>query len=182
VLSYFKRHGLLTSDEVLDMKTWQGSGGFSLHGDVLIEARDRKGLERLIRYCARPAFASERLKSSADGEHLEYCFKERNLLGLPKRQKRWGLQRGAMQCSPLVAVRAGFPRRRKYNRKQSRSLAAELLKKAKPNRRIETQADGTRAIRQARTRDPAAEKTSTSLSWRIGSEFPQPEAGNGACR
>ena len=126
VLSYFKRHGLLTSDEVLDMKTWQGSGGFSLHGNVLIEARDRKGLERLIRCCARPAFAGERLKSSADGEHLEYCFKERNLLGLPKRQKRWGLQRGAMQCSPLVAVRAGFPRRRKYNRKQSRSLAAEL--------------------------------------------------------
>jgi hypothetical protein len=27
----------------------------------LIEAADRPGLERLLRYCARPAFASERL-------------------------------------------------------------------------------------------------------------------------
>jgi len=33
-------------------------------------------LERLIRYCARPAFASERLKNSPDGEHLEYWFKK----------------------------------------------------------------------------------------------------------
>jgi len=33
-----------------------------------------------------------------------------------------------MQCSPLVAVRAGFPRRRNQLRKQSRPLAAELLK------------------------------------------------------
>ena len=37
------------------------------------------------------------------------------------------LQRGAMQCSPRGAVRAGFPRRRNQLRKQSRPLAAELL-------------------------------------------------------
>jgi len=34
-------------------------GGFSLHAGVLIEAADRAGLERLLRYCARPALASE---------------------------------------------------------------------------------------------------------------------------
>ena len=38
-----------------------------LHAAVLIEAADRPGLERLLRYCARPAFASERL--SWDGSH-----------------------------------------------------------------------------------------------------------------
>jgi hypothetical protein len=37
------------------------TGGFSLDAVVRIEATDRKGLERLLRYCARPIFASERL-------------------------------------------------------------------------------------------------------------------------
>jgi hypothetical protein len=35
-------------------------GGFSLDTVVRIEATDRRGLERLLRYCARPIFASER--------------------------------------------------------------------------------------------------------------------------
>ena len=36
-------------------------GGFSVDADVRIEAHEREGLERLLRYCARPAFALERL-------------------------------------------------------------------------------------------------------------------------
>jgi len=56
-------------------------------------------------------------------------FEVRNLRCLQRRQGRWGVQRGAMQCSPLDAVRAGFPRRRNQLRKQSRPLAAELLKR-----------------------------------------------------
>ena len=35
--------------------------GFSLDASVRIEATDRAGLERLIRYCARPPFALDRL-------------------------------------------------------------------------------------------------------------------------
>ncbi len=42
-----------------------------MDGDVRIEAKDRKGLERLLRYCARPAFALERLRE-IDAEHLVY--------------------------------------------------------------------------------------------------------------
>ncbi len=34
-------------------------GGFSLNAAVRIEATDRKGLERLLRYCARPLFAGD---------------------------------------------------------------------------------------------------------------------------
>jgi hypothetical protein len=34
----------------------------AIRSRVLIEAEDRAGLERLLRYCARPAFASERLE------------------------------------------------------------------------------------------------------------------------
>jgi len=37
-------------------------GGFSEGAGVLIEATDRAGLERLLRYCARPPFAMDRLK------------------------------------------------------------------------------------------------------------------------
>ena len=43
------------------MLTWQGSGGFSVDASVRIEAEDRAGIERLVRYCARPPFALERL-------------------------------------------------------------------------------------------------------------------------
>jgi len=39
----------------------QGSGGFSVDASVRIEAEDRTGIERLVRYCARPPFALERL-------------------------------------------------------------------------------------------------------------------------
>jgi len=38
---------------------------------VRIEADDRLGLERLLRYCARPAFALDRLRE-IDAEHLVY--------------------------------------------------------------------------------------------------------------
>ncbi len=57
----FVRRGLLSSDDAEQMQTWQNGGGFSLNAEVRIDAADRKGLEWLFRYCARPIFASERL-------------------------------------------------------------------------------------------------------------------------
>jgi len=41
--------------------------GFSRHAKVAIEGHDRAGLERLCRYIARPAIASERLSIDPDG-------------------------------------------------------------------------------------------------------------------
>ncbi len=41
---------------------WEHGGGFSVDAEVRIEAHERDGLERLLRYCARPAFALERLR------------------------------------------------------------------------------------------------------------------------
>ncbi len=61
VLRYFRRHGLLDEIDTAGMLTWQGSGGFSVDASVRIEAEDRAGIERLVRYCARPPFALERL-------------------------------------------------------------------------------------------------------------------------
>jgi hypothetical protein len=53
------------------MLSWNTSG-FSLDASVLIDAQDREGLERLIRYCARPIFASSRLEQA--GDKLKYIL------------------------------------------------------------------------------------------------------------
>ncbi|MGB4913448.1 MAG: transposase [Candidatus Dechloromonas phosphoritropha] len=44
---------------------------FSVDAEVRIDVRERDGLERLLHYCARPAFALERLRAT-DPEHLVY--------------------------------------------------------------------------------------------------------------
>ena len=49
----------------------QHGGGFSVDGSVRIEAADRAGRERLLRYCARPPFALDRLRE-LDPERLLY--------------------------------------------------------------------------------------------------------------
>jgi hypothetical protein len=57
------------------------NSGFSLDAAVHVGAHDRAGLERLLRYCARPPFALERL------ERLERLDAERVLYRLPKPQR-----------------------------------------------------------------------------------------------
>jgi len=49
-------------------------GGMSLHADVAVPARDRRRLERLCRYVARPPLALERLEEMHDGR-LAYRLK-----------------------------------------------------------------------------------------------------------
>jgi len=51
-------------------------GGMSLHADVAVPARDRRRLERLCRYVARPPLALERLEALPDGR-LAYRLKTR---------------------------------------------------------------------------------------------------------
>lgn len=65
------RRGLLSADDAQVMAEWEHGGGFSVDAQVRIEAHEREGLERLLRYCARPAFALERLRA-IDPEHLVY--------------------------------------------------------------------------------------------------------------
>jgi hypothetical protein len=48
--------------------------GFSVHAGVGIRAEDRKGLERLLRYAARPPIAADRLSQLPDGR-LSYRLK-----------------------------------------------------------------------------------------------------------
>ena len=75
IVRLFVRRGLLDKAEGQAMITCEHDGGFSLDTSVRIEAHDRQGLERLLRYCARPAFAQERLRQLGP-EHLVYESKK----------------------------------------------------------------------------------------------------------
>jgi hypothetical protein len=76
ILRAFVGRGLLESCDAKDMLAYQHSG-FSVDAGVCIEADDRAGLERLLRYCARPPFAKERLRK--EGAALVYrCAKQRS--------------------------------------------------------------------------------------------------------
>ena len=71
LLRVFVRRGLLPGNDAQAMGQWEHGGGFSVDGSVRIEAADRAGRERLLRYCARPPFALNRLRE-LDREHLVY--------------------------------------------------------------------------------------------------------------
>ena len=71
LLRSVEQRGLLSADGAQTMADWEHGGGFSVDAAVRIEAHERDGLERLLRYCARPAFALERLRE-IDTEHLVY--------------------------------------------------------------------------------------------------------------
>lgn len=58
VLRLFECVGLLGAQAAEDMRRWRHGGGFFLDASVVIQGSDRAGLERLLRYCARPAFYS----------------------------------------------------------------------------------------------------------------------------
>jgi hypothetical protein len=85
VLRYFRRQGLLDELDAAGMLTWQGSGGFSVDASVRIEAEDRAGIARLVRYCARPPFALERLhaldSSPSSESRLLYRFPKPDIRG-----------------------------------------------------------------------------------------------------
>jgi hypothetical protein len=60
----------------LEGKRCASASGVSLHANVAVPARDRRRLERLCRYVARPPVASERLSRLEDGRLL-YRLKHR---------------------------------------------------------------------------------------------------------
>ena len=66
--------------------------GFSLHADVRVSGCNRERLEKLIRYAARPAIATERLSLAVDGRVI-YKFK-----------KRWKDGSSAIVLEPLAFI------------------------------------------------------------------------------
>jgi len=71
ILRAFVRRGLIGKGDRDEMMGWEHGGGFSLDASVCIGGTDRAGLERLLRYCARPPFALEHLRP-LDAGHLIY--------------------------------------------------------------------------------------------------------------
>ncbi|MSR21888.1 MAG: hypothetical protein EXR91_13120 [Gemmatimonadetes bacterium] len=86
------------------MLTWQGSGGFSVDASVRIEGEDRAGIERLVRYCARPPFSLERLHAF-DGTASLASADSRLLCRFPKPDVNG---RTEILLTPLELVRGAF--------------------------------------------------------------------------
>ncbi len=97
ILRLYVRRELLSEAAAADMLGWRGTGGFSLDGSVRIAAHDRAGLERLLRYCARPPFALHRLRP--ESSRVPLGSPDARLIYLLPRPAHDG--RTAIRVSPL---------------------------------------------------------------------------------
>jgi hypothetical protein len=98
ILRAFVGRGLLESFEAKEMLGYQHSG-FSVDAGVCIESHDRAALERLLRYCARPPFAMDRLRK--EGAALVYrCAKQHSE---PTSDKR-GAKVDELTLTPLELI------------------------------------------------------------------------------
>ncbi len=79
-LCWLHRHRHLDSAAVHALDTPDHAGGWSVDASVTLPDWDRQGLERLVRYCARPALSQERLGRVSD-EMLVYSLKRPTLDG-----------------------------------------------------------------------------------------------------
>ena len=98
ILRAFVGRGLLESCDAKEMLAYQHSG-FTVDAGVCIEAHDRAALERLLRYCARPPFAMDRLRK--EGAELVYrCAKQHSE---PSGDKR-GARVDELRLTPLELI------------------------------------------------------------------------------
>ena len=98
ILRAFVGRGLLQSFEAREILACQHSG-FSVNARVCIEAHDRAAMERLLRYCARPPFAVDRLRKQ--GAALVYrCAKQHSE---PVGDKR-GAKVDELALTPLALI------------------------------------------------------------------------------
>jgi hypothetical protein len=79
-LRWLHRHGHLDDLAVHALVSPDHAGGWSVDAQVEIAAWDRHGLERLVRYCARPPLAQERLGRLND-ELLVYRLRKPTMDG-----------------------------------------------------------------------------------------------------
>ena len=78
-LRWLHRHGHLDDVAVHTMDSADHAGGWSVDASVTIPSWDRHGLERLVRYCARPPLSQERLGRLTD-ETLVYSLRASSAL------------------------------------------------------------------------------------------------------
>jgi hypothetical protein len=102
VLKFFGKRGWFDQDTVEKMLSYENAG-FSLDALVKTESWDRAGLERLIRYCARPSFASENLR--LNGPWLTYRLPK------PSRTGQICIQLQPLEFIEKIAAFIPYPRR-----------------------------------------------------------------------
>jgi hypothetical protein len=105
ILRAFVGRGLLEGFEAYEMLGYQHSG-FSVDTSVCIAAHDRAGLERLLRCCARPPFALDRLRK-AGSELIYRCAKQHSEPGSARRDQRGakpGTQADELHLTPLELI------------------------------------------------------------------------------
>jgi len=79
-LRWLQRHGHLDSAAVHTLDAPDHAGGWSVNAAVTIPDWDRRGLEQLVRYCARPPLSQERL-GRLDDQTLVYNLRKPTLDG-----------------------------------------------------------------------------------------------------
>ena len=147
ILRAFVGRGLLESCDAKEMLGYQHSG-FSVDAGVCIQAHDRAALERLLRYCARPPFAMDRLRK--EGAALVYrCAKQRSE---PSSDKR-GAKADELHLTPLdliarIAALVPPPRTHRHRyfgvlapNSPHRAAVTALATPAQPTKQVVVQAD-----------------------------------------
>lgn len=106
VFKFFKKQGRFKQEEIEKMLSYENTG-FSLDAKVSVSSSDRAGLERLIRYCARPPFASENLRWN--GPWLIYNLPK------PSRTGQTFIQLEPLEFLERIAAFIPYPRRHHYH-------------------------------------------------------------------
>jgi hypothetical protein len=135
------RRNLIDEPVALDRTGRDYHGGFSLDASVRVESWDRFGLERLLRYCARPTFAEGRL-SLAGPDTVVYT------LPGPDHQGRSSLTLTPPELIQRLSV--PFPPPRKHRHRYAGVLApnSPLRSRVVPVSKVET---GTSSVSDLKT-------------------------------
>ena len=124
VLGLVRRRGLLGREMVAVMQGWGHSGGFSMCAAVRVATQDRAGRERLLRYCARPMFAGERLVWAGGGAQVRYRLPWAALQGhRPEQQQHRSIELRLSASEFLDRVAALIPPPRKHRHRYFGVLA-----------------------------------------------------------
>jgi hypothetical protein len=174
VLHWFATRGYLDKDNAKEMAQWANGGGFSLDASVRIEGHDRAGLERLLRYCARPPFALERLEALNE-QRLIYRF--------PKPRPDGS---ASLTLAPLELIQrlaALIPRPRAHRHRYHGVLAPNAALRAAVTALAPAACDGKAAIPEKKTEEPAVDALWRSPARYLCSSLPwdsPPSLGAGA--
>jgi hypothetical protein len=126
VLKFFCKRGWFNEDSIEKMLSYENSG-FSLDASVRIESWNQDDLERLIRYCARPPFASENLRWN--GPWLVYRFPK------PSRTGQIFIQLEPSEFLDRIAAFIPYPRRHRRHYHGAFAPNSPLRKKVAANAR-----------------------------------------------